>query len=190
MTGIYPRRMPDPSHPPISSLGDPVQPGDLLLYRIAKLSSASARLVTRLCERGHGITRREWGVLMWLAQQPGLQPSALAEKLELDRARISRAIGSMQVKGLIQKTKAQANRREIELHLTEQGQRMHDELWPQIRRINLQLLDALDARDPLAVDRLDAALHSLQGRIQQLEAADGHSDPEFPSRRAGARSRG
>ncbi|MFC3216763.1 MarR family transcriptional regulator [Comamonas sp. JC664] len=47
--------------------------------------------------------RREWGVLMWLARQPGLQPSQLADLLELDRARISRAIASMQAKGLLHK---------------------------------------------------------------------------------------
>ena len=81
-----------------SPLANPQQPADLLLYRLAKLSASSGRLVTRLCERQYGVTRREWGMLMWLAQEPGLQPSVLAERLELDRARVSRAIASLQDK--------------------------------------------------------------------------------------------
>ena len=65
-----------PPPPPPSALADPQLPSDLLLYRLAKLAASSGRLVTRLLERRYGITRREWGVLMWLAREPGVSPAS------------------------------------------------------------------------------------------------------------------
>ena len=168
-----------------SSLANPQQPSDLLLYRLAKVAAASGRLINRLCERGHGITRREWGVLMWLEQEPGLQPSVLAERLELDRARISRAIRSLQTKGLVARAAGSANRREASVHLTEAGAKLHAELWPQIRAINLQLLGDLSAS---GMETLDQQLQSLLLQVQQLEAqAQSSLEEKFPSRRHGSR---
>jgi len=164
-------------------LADPQQPSDLLLYRLAKLTASAGRLVTRLCERHYGITRREWGVLMWLARQPGLQPSQLADLLELDRARISRAIASMQAKGLLHKSTETGNRRRAALQLSPAGQRLHDALLPQVRRINTDLVAALDAD---ALQQLDQSLHRLQQQASRA-AQDEASDAAFPPRQFGHR---
>lgn len=166
-----------------SPLANPQQPADLLLYRLAKLSASSGRLVTRLCERQYGVTRREWGMLMWLAQEPGLQPSVLAERLELDRARVSRAIASLQDKGLLQKSPMAANRSGSALHLTALGQQLHDTLWPQIHAINVRLLDALK---PDSITELDLSLAALQQQAQRLDVQS-ESAEHFPPRRAGSR---
>lgn len=156
--------MPAPTAPPM--LTDPQQASDLLLYRLAKLASASGRLVTRLCEGQYGITRREWGVLMWLAQQPGLPPSALAERLELDRARISRAIASLLAKGLVHRHAQPGNRRQAVLQLTDAGRQLHQTLFPQIREINLRMLAPLA---PAAAEQLHATLALLQQQAEQLQ---------------------
>lgn len=176
----------DPSGPSAGNpLAAPAQPGDLLLYRLVKLAAASGRLVTRLCERSHGITRREWGVVMWLAQEPGLQPSVLAVRLELDRARVSRAIGSLEDKGLVQR-KPPADGRPAGLHLTEAGARLHAALWPEVRAINRDLALSLDAEH---LDALDRSLARLQERAAQLERQPAGAAP-FPPRSGGARSGG
>ncbi len=178
-----------PSGPSGHSAGNPLaapaQPGDLLLYRLVKLAAASGRLVTRLCERSHGITRREWGVVMWLAQEPGLQPSVLAVRLELDRARVSRAIGSLEGKGLVQR-RPPADGRPAGLHLTEGGTRLHAALWPEVRAINQALALSLDAAH---LDALDRSLAQLQDRAAQLERQPAGAAP-FPPRNGGARAGG
>ena len=51
-----------------SRLRDPQAASDLLMYRLNKLMAVSGSLVIRLCEGGYGITRREWGLLMWQAR--------------------------------------------------------------------------------------------------------------------------
>lgn len=66
-----------------SRLRDPQAASDLLMYRLNKLMAVSGSLVIRLCEGGYGITRREWGLLMWLARHPDLPPAELARLLGL-----------------------------------------------------------------------------------------------------------
>ena len=179
--------MPRPQQSPANSaLADPQQPSDLLMYRLHKLSASSGRLVTRLLERRYGITRREWGVLMWLARQPGISPSQLADALNLDRARVSRASTAMHAKGLLHKAPDAANHRTTALQLTAAGQQLHDELLPQIRTINLQLASALNAA---ALAQLDTSLQQLQGRANQLEQS-ASSDAAYPPRQSGKRLRG
>lgn len=166
-------------------LAEPAQPGDLLLYRLVKLAASSGRLITRLCERTHGITRREWGVLMWLAQEPGLPPSVLAQRLELDRARVSRAVTSLQAKGLVRKSAAPAGQPASALHLTEAGTRLHAALWPQVRAINQQLARSLEADH---LEQLARGLALLQEEAARLERHAPEAPP-FPPRSGGARHR-
>ena len=178
--------MPRPQQPIANTaLADPQQPSDLLMYRLHKLSASSGRLVTRLLERRYGITRREWGVLMWLARQPGISPSQLADALNLDRARVSRATTAMQAKGLLHKAPDAANHRTTALQLTASGQQLHDELLPQIRAINLQLASALSAA---ALAQLDTSLQQLQDRANALEQHSS-ADAAYPPRQSGKRLR-
>ena len=75
---------------------------DMLLYRLSHLTGSAGAMVVRLCEGGYGITRREWGVLAQLHGQPeGVLPSVLAERMQRDRARTSRALSALQAKGLV-----------------------------------------------------------------------------------------
>lgn len=180
--------MPSPPQPASTNtpaLSNPQQPGDLLMYRLHKLSAAAGRLVTRMLERRYGITRREWGMLMWLARAPGLSPSELAAHLELDRARISRAIASMQAKGLLHKQTSSGNRRTAALQLTAAGLALHDELLPQVRAINLQLAAALD---PQQQSQLERSLELLQAQASALEGGDtADTHAIYPPRQSGKR---
>jgi DNA-binding MarR family transcriptional regulator len=117
---------------------------DLLLYRIYRMSSVASAMVVRLCEGGYGITRREWRILALLQGHDGMTPSALADKVQLDRARTSRAIGALVAKKLIVRTPAVADRRGAQLALTREGQRLYKELMPQIQAINQRILSVLN----------------------------------------------
>jgi DNA-binding MarR family transcriptional regulator len=137
----------------------------LLLYRLSRLLSVAGSMVIRLCEGRFGITRREWRLIATLASRGGLSSSQLAEQAQLDRARTSKAVGSLVEKRLLSRTHAAGDRRQVLLQLTERGQAVYDELHPLVSRINADLLAALDA-DHAA--RLDEALRQLQARAEQL----------------------
>lgn len=157
-----------PEAPP---LADPQAANELLMYRLNRLLAVAGSLVIRLCEGGYGITRREWGLLMWLAQQPGIPPTALAQRLGLDRARTSRAISSLLAKKLITRETVPTDKRQALLAPTPAGQAVYDDLFPQVKALNQALLQDLGSG---ALHGLDAALSTLQARADALVAA--HAD--------------
>jgi DNA-binding MarR family transcriptional regulator len=138
---------------------------DLLLYRLSRLLSVAGSMVIRLCEGRFGITRREWRLLATLASRGELSSSQLAEHAQLDRARTSKAVGSLVAKRMVSRTHLAGDRRSVVLRLTESGQALYDELFPLVARINADLLGALDAADAA---RFDDALHRLQARAERL----------------------
>lgn len=152
---------------PGQRLTEPVVAQDLLMYRINRLLAVAGSLVVRLCEGGYGITRREWGLLMMLAQQPDTPPAELALRLGLDRSRTSRAITSLLAKKLITRDAMPGDRRQAVLSLTAAGSAVYDSLFPQVKALNQELLAGLDAQ---AVQGLDHALAHMYQRAEALVA--------------------
>ena len=177
----------------MSSPADPAAPTpserlgsveDMLLYRLSHLTGSAGAMVVRLCEGGYGITRREWGVLAQLHGQPqGVLPSALAERMQRDRARTSRALSALQAKGLVQRVVLPHDRRSVRVSLTAAGQALYEELMPQVHAINARILEVLDAAQKEA---LDGILEALRQQARQLLT---EMDPQLPKadRRRGGR---
>ena len=138
---------------------------DLFLYRISRLHAVGGAPVVRLCEGRFGITRREWRLIVVLAQQgPGLS-SELARRAQLEPARTSRALTVLVEKGLVVRTPRLGDRRQVEVALTPAGQALHARLFPEVAAINQRLLSVLS---PSELDLLDDCLDRLQ------RAADRH----------------
>ncbi|MES2936211.1 MAG: MarR family transcriptional regulator [Pseudomonadota bacterium] len=168
---------------PASRLAEPAALDDLLLYRVSRLRAVAGGMVVRLCEGRFGITWREWRVLASLAREEGLLSSQLAERAQLDRARTSRAIGSLAGKGLLLREAGRADRRQARLSLTPQGQALFGALFPIVRDLNLELLNALSGTD---IAQLDRVLGLLQARAETMAL-----QAELPkaSRHRGGRAR-
>lgn len=168
---------------PASRLRQPLALDDLLLYRLARLLAVGGSMVIRLCEGRFGITRREWRVIARLAQEQDLLSSELAERIQLDRARTSRAITSLVAKKLLRRQAGVADRRQARLALTDEGRALYDALFPLVCEINQGLLAALPAAD---VQRLDRALAAMQ---QQADRMVGQAELPKADRRRGGRAR-
>ena len=159
---------------------------DLLLYRLGRLSSVAGAMVVRLCEGGHGITRREWAVVAQLYENGSLPPSVLAERMHRDRARTSRTLSALVQKQLVLRTVPAHDRRSARVSLTPAGQQLYEALMPQVQAINSQILGALQADE---IAHFDEALARLHQRAQALLAERG---PDLPkaNRRQGQRGKG
>jgi len=140
---------------------------DLLLYRLSRLLAVAGSMVIRLCEGRFGITRREWRLIAVLASRGELGSSQLAEHAQLDRARTSKAVGSLVAKRLVTRTALAGDRRQVRLGLTPTGQALYDELFPLVARINAELMGTLDAGDAA---RFDDALLRLQAHAETMVA--------------------
>lgn len=171
---------PSPNHPVRLAVSQSID--DLLLMRISRLLATAGGMVTRLCEGRFGITRREWRVLADLSKEPGVLPSQLAGRMQLDRARTSRAISSLVAKGLVARQPRPGNRRGVILTVTAQGRQIVDTMVPLAVDINRRLIDALAAQD---VPVLDQSLDRLQQRADEMVA---QADlPKADRRRGSAR---
>jgi DNA-binding MarR family transcriptional regulator len=148
-----------------SRMSCPQTMDDLLLYRLSRLTATAGTMVVRICEGRYGITRREWRVVALLGQEENLMSSQLAERIQLDRARTSRAITSLVSKQLLHRQQGPADRREARMALTAAGRSLYDALMPEVQRINRDILAVLDAD---AVADLDEALQRLQERSAEL----------------------
>lgn len=144
---------------------------DLLLYRLGLVAVTAGSMVVRLCEGQYGITRREWRLLGQLAVHPRLAPTALAHSAHLDKARASRAITSLVQKGLVQRQVKASDRRQAEVALTDAGRALYEQLMPQVRRLNQELLDALGQEEVALLDELlDRLFHRAQALVSEHHA--------------------
>ena len=163
------------------TLRDPAALDDLLLYRLSRLLAVGGSMVIRLCEGRFGITRREWRVIARLAEEDELLSSELAERIQLDRARTSRAVTSLVAKKLVRRQAGTSDRRHARLALTDKGRALHAALFPLVCEINRGLLSPLSADE---VRRLEGMLGQLQSRADGMVAAAA-SLPKADRRRGG-----
>lgn len=142
------------------SLRTPRHLDELLNYRLLRLYAASGAPVIRLLEGRYGISRREWRLLALLARHGDLSPSALAEQAQLDRPRATRGVQVLVEKRLAKRSAEQGDARRARISLTRAGQRLYEDLFPQIAAINASVVNALD----------DAAVQALDGALTRLTA--------------------
>ena len=146
-------------------LRDPKALGDLLIYRLGRLYATAGAMTLRVCEGEFGIPRREWRLLAVLGECGTLQPSELATRAELDRARTSRALAGLQAKGLVERRTLTSDRRLARVDLTEAGRAMHARIQPRVAAINGAVLARLTDDEVAALDGL---LTALQRQSTQL----------------------
>lgn len=87
----------------------------------------------------------------------------------LDRARTSRAITRLVDKGLVIRQPKPSDRREVHVHLSDEGRRIAARLFAQVVAINRDILAPLDPAERAA---LDAMLTRLQARAERQHAPD------------------
>ncbi|MFN3738971.1 MarR family winged helix-turn-helix transcriptional regulator [Hydrogenophaga sp.] len=150
---------------PDDRLAHPRQQADLLLYRLYRLHTTAGRQIVQMCEGEFGMTRREWRVLSFVAEHEGVASSELAQHAMLDRARTSRTLTLLAEKKLIERRPKPSDRREVHMHLTEEGRRVYAAIAPRVAAYNSAMVDGLSLAER---QQLDAVLDALQARAERL----------------------
>ncbi|MBK6650322.1 MAG: MarR family transcriptional regulator [Betaproteobacteria bacterium] len=151
------------------ALRKPAQFENLLLFRLSRILASGGAPVIRLCEGRYGITRREWRVIASLQSAKRMLSSELAEHLQLDRARTSRAITSLVAKGLLQRHGVAGDQRKAAVEMTDKGRKLYAELFPQVQEINAGLLGALSDSEIALLDNMLSAVQSQAERMGMLD---------------------
>ncbi len=168
------------AEPHRANLIDPQSMRDVLPYQANQLLARSGAPVLRWCEGLFGITRRQWRVLAALMETDSIRSSDLAQHIELDRVRTSRALQEMELRGLIQRKAEIGNARYVRVSVTEQGKAVYEGLWPMVREHHHRLMNVL-SKDEVA--QLEDMLARLQSRA--IELRDSYDNLPKANRRAG-----
>lgn len=104
------------------------------------------------------ISSVQFGVLSALAGRPGASQRDLQDALDLDRSTIADVVSRLERHGLVERVRADEDRRRNVLHLTEHGRTAHETLRPRVDLVETTLTGRLTAAER---DRLQELLRRV-----------------------------
>jgi DNA-binding MarR family transcriptional regulator len=128
--------------------------------------------------RAHGMTRAQWGILIWLKRQSGLSQKELAELLEVEPITVARLIDRLEARGMVERRPDPKDRRIWRLHLCPPAHGVLREIDRQREQIRVLVTGGLD---DATIDTITEALITMKltliqevhapRRLAQIEAA-------------------
>jgi DNA-binding MarR family transcriptional regulator len=109
--------------------------------------------------RAHGMTRAQWGILIWLERQPGLSQKELAEILEVEPITVARLIDRLESRGMVERRPDPKDRRIWRLHLCPPAIPVLREIGRQRAQMRTLVTSGLDEA---TIDTMTEALHTMK----------------------------
>ena len=122
-----------------------------LPYRAARLATALSRALAAQYEQRYDISVSEWRVLVHLMQQTEISVRDIFTRVDMDRARVTRAVQRLAARGYVSKLVNQDDRRLVKLALTTSGTALASELSALAASFEAEIMAALPdgSRDQL-----------------------------------------
>lgn len=140
---------------------------EFLPYQLAVAAESVSRSLAAVYGDRFNLTRDEWRLLAWLAEDREATATELGARSTLDKMQVSRALARMERDGLVERTPDAADRRHLLVRLRAPGRALYKKVVPMAQAREAFLLDALDAKEQVA---FKSALAKLQARAEQLLA--------------------
>lgn len=131
-----------------------------LLHDVARLLRVDADKRAR----SHGMTRAQWGILIWLARQPGITQKELSELLEVEPITVARLIDRLQNRGMVERRPDPRDRRIWRLHLLPPAHAVMDEIGAQRAEMTRILAQGIH---PETLDNVIEALLRMKATLTQ-----------------------
>ena len=141
-----------------------------LPYRLSVLMLRISNAIARSYERRFRLSVPEWRVMAVLGRFGPLSANGVAEKTQMDKVRVSRAVARLLAAGRVSRRTDRMDRRRSILALTAAGEAVHREIVPHAERVEARLLAGLDAAERASLDRL---LAKLEARAETPFVAEG-----------------
>lgn len=134
---------------------------EFLPYQLAELARRVSAGFSHHYRARYGISVAEWRVVAHLSQEAAVSVREIHRRAGLDKPKVSRAASRLEAAGYVTKQVNPADRRLVELALTDKGREMMAVLTPIAAAYEAELRAALGGRDAefrSLVARLSAAL--------------------------------
>lgn len=138
---------------------------DFLPYRLSILSNTVSSTIARIYDKRFDLSIPEWRVIAILGRFPGISAVEVAERTLMDKVAVSRAVSKLIKYGRIDRQFADADRRRSILNLSEEGQRVHDEIAPLALKFEQDLLHGFGDEE---VRTLNVLMERLLARARLL----------------------
>ena len=135
-----------------------------LLHDVARLMRVDADKRARQ----HGMTRAQWGILIWLERQPGISQKELSERLEVEPITVARLIDRLEARGMVERRPDPKDRRIWRLHLRPPAHAVLREIDKQRAEMSRMVSDGIEE------ETLDVMIEALQ-RMKCTLTHDAHA---------------
>jgi len=137
-------------------------------FLVTSLANKLASAASRRCRRRLGIGLMEWRVIALLAVEDEATPGRVAQVAGVDKSVVSRAVGSLEKRGLIEVSGEAQPGRQTRLTLTVRGQALHAEGIVLTYAAEDELLHGVAEKDRATVVRLLKRLGANVPRVDRL----------------------
>lgn len=134
-------------------------------YKLSILQAAISDSIAELYSGEFKLSRQEWRVVAALGTQPNMSAKEIAAYTSMEKMPVSRAISRLVKAGLLAQITSPEDRRSTILNLTEEGNRIYQEIVPLVLEREAFLLSALNSEER---EQLDALMEKLLKRTQDL----------------------
>ena len=141
---------------------------EFLPYELSVTASRTSRLFARRFEAAFGLSIAEWRVMAVVGRFGTITPSAVAERTDMDKVKVSRATAALVAGNLLEQGPAPHDGRARLLRLTRKGRSVHDGIVPLALAMEAQLASGLTDEEWTT---LRSCLRRLQEHVRTLENA-------------------
>jgi DNA-binding MarR family transcriptional regulator len=142
---------------------------DFLPYRLAVVTEAVSRVFAENFEEAFKLTRPEWRVLAVIVEHGTLSPTLVGQHALMDKVKVSRAVQSLVVRGILRRTQDPSDGRGLLLSVTRKGRTTHESLVPLCIKAEAVVFKDLSAADQAALRRVLAKIGS---RLETMGGTD------------------
>lgn len=129
-----------------------------LPYLVNVLASRLSTELAEVYEARFGISIPEWRVIAHLSQNHEVSVREVFRRVDMDKAKVSRAAARLEARGLITKRANSDDRRLVKLALTRKGRHLFDEIAPLALAYESDFLGRLGSREAATFRSLLAKL--------------------------------
>lgn len=123
-------------------------------YRLSVLSNRVSKAIANEYSSRFDLTIPEWRVMAVLGGRPGLSARAVAERTEMDKVQVSRAVARLLRARRIQRAADSEDGRVTRLSLSLRGRAIYDEIAPLALKLERDFLEVLSNDDRQVLDQL------------------------------------
>ncbi len=115
-------------------------------FLIRRLHQIHISLFAEECA-GFDVTPVQYSVLSVINAQPGMDQSAIAEEIGVDRATLANVVARLEAGGLLRRTISRLDRRQKLLSLTQRGKNLLVKMQEPVQRAHARTIEPLAAKD-------------------------------------------